>query len=385
MKKSLISIAILGALSNVAMAQSNVTLYGIVDAGITAERGGVKGNVTKATSGAASASRIGFKGTEDLGGGLSAIFKLEAGVRVDSGELDNSSNRLFNREAYVGLSSKTAGTLTIGRQYTPYYEVLRDVADPFALGMAGTAKNLFPVNGFSTAGLNTTTAAGGVNVNNGAVNGTRNDNSVVYKTPNFNGFSGALSYSVGEVAGDSSAQRQIGVSGSYSNGPLNVGLAYNNHNNDSYLVKTNKIGYNTLVAVNYDFKVAKAFFAFGNNQGPNSSTISVDSSYSAASGPYGYAVVPSDKSTNALVGVTVPVGPAGTVLASYTRKDDKQDLNRDADQWAVGYSYALSKRTSTYVAFAKIKNKNGASYTVGNNTEVGTGDKAFNIGVKHSF
>lgn len=381
MKKSLISIAILGALSNVAMAQSNVTMYGIVDAGVTAERGGVRGNVTKATSGAASASRIGFKGTEDLGGGLSAIFKLEAGVRVDSGELDNSSNRLFNREAYVGLSSKTAGTLTIGRQYTPYYETLRDVADPFALGMAGTAKNLFPVSGFSTTGV--TTAA--QTVNNGAASGTRNDNSIVYKTPSYYGFSGALSYSVGEVAGDSSAQRQIGVSGSYTNGDLNVGIAYNNHNNDTTLVKTNEISYNTLVAVNYDFKVAKAYFAFGNNQGPNSSTIAIDSTYSAASGPYGRPVVPSDKSTNALIGVTVPVGPAGTVMASYTRKDDKQDLNRDADQWAVGYSYALSKRTSTYVAFAKIKNKNGASYTVGNNTEVGTGDKAFNLGVKHSF
>ena len=76
MKKSLISIAILGAMSNVAMAQSNVVMYGIVDAGLTSERGGAAGNVTKVQSGVASASRIGFKGTEDLGSGLSAIFKL---------------------------------------------------------------------------------------------------------------------------------------------------------------------------------------------------------------------------------------------------------------------------------------------------------------------
>ncbi|KQQ47245.1 porin [Duganella sp. Leaf126] len=365
MKKSLISIAILGALSNVAMAQSNVTMYGIVDAGITAERGGINGNVTKATSGAASASRIGFKGTEDLGSGLSAIFKLEAGVKVDDGALDNTTNRLFNREAYVGLSSKTAGTLTIGRQYTPYYEVLRDVADPFALGTAGTAKNLFPVSSTSAV-ANVTT-------------GTRNDNAVVYKTPVYAGFSGAVSYSLGEQAGDSSAQRQIGASGWYTNGDLNVGIAYNTHNNDTATIKSNRNGHNSLVAVNYDFKVLKAYAAFGNNKGQNSSVVAVPNAYSAL--PYDN----SENTTNALIGLTAPVGPAGTVMASYTHKNDKDPLNRDADQYAIGYSYALSKRTSTYVAFAKIKNKNGAAYTVGNNTEAGTGDKAFNLGVKHSF
>ena len=365
MKKSLISIAILGALSNVAMAQSNVTLYGIVDAGIVAERGGINGNVTKLGSGTASASRIGFKGTEDLGGGLNAIFKLEAGVKTDDGALDNTTNRLFNREAYVGLSSKTAGTLTLGRQYTPYYETLRDVADPFAMGMAGTAKNLFPV-GSTSAVANVTT-------------GTRNDNSVVYKTPLYYGFSAAVSYSLGEQAADSSAQRQIGVSGLYTNGDLNVGIAYNNHNNDTALIKTNRIGYNSLVAVNYNFKVVKAYFAFGNNKGQSSSVYPVANAYTTV------AVAPSENSTNALIGLTAPVGDAGTVMASFTRKNDKEVFNRDADQFAVGYSYALSKRTSTYVAFAKINNKNGASYTVGNNTESGTGDKAFNLGVKHSF
>jgi predicted porin len=375
MKKSLISIAILGALSNVAMAQSNVTLYGIVDAGITAERGGASGNVSKLTSGAASASRIGFKGTEDLGNGLSAIFKLEAGVKTDDGALDNAQSRLFNREAYVGLSSKTAGTLTLGRQYTPYYETLRDVADPFAMGMAGTAKNLFPVA--STSGLN----ANATNV----TTGTRNDNSVVYKTPTYYGFSGAVSYSLGEQAGDSSAQRQVGVSGSYTNGDLNVGIAYNNHNNDTAAFKNNRIGYNTLVAVNYDFKIVKAYAAFGNNKGQFSSVFPTNTGTNGNGNAYGLIVAPSESSTNALIGLTAPVGPAGTVMASYTRKNDKEVFNRDADQWAVGYSYALSKRTSTYVAFAKINNKNGAAYTVGNNTENGTGDKAFNLGVKHSF
>ncbi|MYN38384.1 porin [Duganella sp. FT109W] len=363
MKKSLIAIAVLAATSSAAFAQSNVTIYGILDAGITAERGGAQGNVTKVTSGAASASRIGFKGTEDLGGGLSAIFKLETGVKVDDGTLDNTNSALFNREAYVGLSSKTAGSLTLGRQYTPYYETLRDVGDPFAMGYAGTAKNLFPVASYMT----------------------RNSNAVVYKTPDLNGFSGAVSYSLGEQQGDASAARQVGGSLGYKNGPLNVAVAYNMKNNDTSVLKTAGVGHNSLIAANYDFKVVKVFAAFSKDKGQGSAPINGAASATATTNAFGYTFAQSADSQDALVGLTAPVSEAGTVMASYIRKNDKESFNRDADQWAIGYNYALSKRTSTYVAYAKIKNKNGAGYTVGNNTEAGTGDKAFNLGLKHSF
>jgi GBP family porin len=363
MKKSLIAIAVLAATSSAAFAQSNVTIYGIVDAGITSERGGKDGNVSKVTSGAASASRIGFKGTEDLGGGLSAIFKLETGVKVDDGTLDNTTSTLFNREAYVGVSSKTAGTVTLGRQYTPYYETLRDVGDPFAMGYAGTAKNLFPVASYMT----------------------RNSNAVVYKTPNLAGFTGSVSYSLGEVAGDSSATRQVGGSLAYGNGPLNVAVAYNMKNNDTLTTKTAGVGHNTLVAANYDFKVVKVFGAWSKDSGQGSAPINGAASATATTNAFGYTFAQSADSRDALIGLTAPLGASGTLMASYIDKDDKEVANRDASQWALGYSYALSKRTSTYVAYAKIKNKNGAGYTVGNNTEAGSGDKAFNVGLKHSF
>jgi predicted porin len=127
------------------------------------------------------------------------------------------------------------------------------------------------------------------------------------------------------------------------------------------------MGHDSLLAVNYDFQVAKAFFAYGRDKGQLTQTS------------------PVVDSNNILVGATVPVGPAGSVIASFTRKNDKSIANQDADQWALGYTHALSKRTSAYVAYAKIKNKNGAFYTVGNNTEAGTGDKAFNVGLKHNF
>jgi predicted porin len=357
MKKTLISLAVLAAASSAAHAQSNVTIYGIVDAGIAYEQGGKNGNVTKVSSGIGSASRIGFKGTEDLGGGLSAVFVLEGGVKADTGEQDVAGS-IFQRQAFVGLSSKEAGTLTLGRQYTPWYNALAQVGDPFQAGLAGSAKNLFPASG----------------------NNQRFSNSVIYKTPEFNGVSADVAYGFGEQNG-SSTGRQLSASLMYSNGPLNARLAYLNHNNDTStgtVITERGIGHNTLLAVNYDFQVAKAYFMFGQNKGLNSSPLPNASAYTTA------AVAASTDNRNYLVGASVPVSAAGNVIASWSKVDDKE-FSRDADQWAIGYTHNLSKRTQTYIAYAKIKNKNGASYTVGNNSEAGTGDKAFNIGMKHSF
>ena len=356
MKKTLISLAILAA-SGAAYAQSNVTIYGIVDAGLSAERGGKGGNVTKVSSGVASASRLGFKGTEDLGGGLSAVFLLESGYKADTGESDVAGS-IFNRQAYVGLSSKDAGTLTLGRQYTPWYNALSQVGDPFQAGLAGSAKNLFPANG--------------VNL--------RNSNTVVWKTPEFNGLSGEVFYAFGEQK-SSSTQRQLGLSVNYQNGPLQARLAYNNRNNDAVVnnvVQDKEIGHNTLLAVNYDFKVAKAYFMYGSNKGLNSAPLPNATAYTAT------AVAASTDSRNYLLGASVPLSAAGSLVASWSSVDDKS-FNRDADQYAIGYLHSLSKRTTAYMAYAKIKNKNGASYTVGNNADVGTGDAAYNVGIRHSF
>ena len=353
---------IIGAFAAQAQAQSNVTIYGIVDAGIVSERGGAAGSVTKVTSGIGSQSRLGFRGTEDLGNGLSAIFQIETGLKVDDGTLDNSNNALFNRQAFVGLKSKEAGTLTLGRQYTMLYNAMSQVADPFGAGYAGSIKNLFPA-----AGAN-----------------TRVSNAVVYATPVVSGFSAEALYALGEQAGSTEAGRQFGLGLNFSQAELNARLVYNNRNNDTVASGTTAAvnrdsGRNTLFAINYDFKVVKAYFAYGADKGVNSAALPVANAY-------GYAVAPraSLDSNDILIGVQVPVG-SGTIMASAIRKNDKTNFNQDADQWAVGYLHALSKRTGAYIAYAKIKNKNGAGYTVGNNNEAGTGDKAFNIGVRHTF
>jgi predicted porin len=355
MKKALTAIAILGAFSSLAQAQSSVAVYGIVDAGIVREQGGVNGSATNISSGIGSASRLGFRGTEDLGNGVSALFLLEAGYRLDTGASD-VAGAIFNRQAYVGLKS-AAGTLTIGRQYTPYYNAVSQVADPFGAGFAGSAKNLMP-----TAGVN-----------------TRTSNSIVYVSPVVSGFSGELSYSLAEQGSNSIAGRQLGAALSYGAGKLNARLAHNHRNNDIAALDR-PIGRNTLLAANYNFGPARAFAAWGINQGLNSAPLANNSN------PFGAPAAPAASldSRDMLIGVQVPFG-ANALMASFIRKDDKSAFNQDADQWALGLTHSLSKRTSLYTSFGKSRNRNGAGYTVGNNSDVGSGDTAYNAGVRHSF
>jgi GBP family porin len=357
MKKTIITTALLCAMHQAALAQSGITIYGLVDAGIEAERGGAAGNIVKVSSGIGSASRLGFKGTEDLGGGVSALFVLESGYLVDTGASD-VAGAAFNRQAFIGLKSKTLGSATLGRQYTLTYNALGQVGDPFGAGLAGSAKNLFPVAGASL----------------------RANNSIIYSSPAVNGFSAEALYAVGEVAGNSSAGRQFNLGLNYANGPLTARLAYNNRNNDTALVTTNSIGHNTLFVANYDFTIAKLFFAYSADKGMNSAPLN-----NATPQPYGRVFTPTLKGDDLLLGAQVPVGPAGTLIASWIRKNDKTAPNQDAQQYAVGYTYALSKRTSAYASYGMMKNKNGAAYTVGNNSDAGTGDRATNIGVRHSF
>jgi general bacterial porin, GBP family len=352
-----IPIVMLLAASGAATAQSNITIYGIADAGIVNERGGAAGNVTKVSSGVASASRLGFKGSEELGAGVSALFVLEAGISIDTGALA-SSGQAFNRQSFLGLASKDAGSLTVGRQYTLTYNALGQVGDPFGSGLSGSAKNLFPV-----AGAN-----------------LRANNSIIYTTPVKNGFSAGLLYSLGETAGDSEAGSQYNVSINYAKGPVNARLAHNHRNNDSATLTGTDSGRNTLFVANVDFKVVKVFFAYSNDKGLNSAPLN-----NATPLPYGKVFRPSLRGDDTLVGVTIPVGPAGTIMTSYIRKNDKTTPNQDAAQYAVGYVHALSKRTSAYTSYGMIDNRNGAGYTVGNNAETGSGDRAFNIGLRHTF
>jgi predicted porin len=342
MKKSLLALAI-GFLASSAFAQSSVTVYGVADAGIVKDSGN-GANTTKVSSGVASESRLGFKGSEDLGNGTKAVFTLEAGVNLDTGT-SSQSGTAFGRQAFVGLSNTAYGTLTAGRQQTSLYNTLANVADPFKVGLAGSTLNLFSTGGDGT---------------NSTSNHSLN-NSVKYETPSFAGFSGDVIYGFGEVPGSVKAARTTGGSVGYADKAANVRVAYSKSENPfaSDSLRT------TLVAGSYDLGYVKAHAAYATNKGSSDFSADVDS-------------------RDMLIGASAPVGP-GKLMVSYIRKDDRSVLSQDANQIGIGYTYDLSKRTDVYTSYARISNKNGASYTVGNASEAGSSDRSFNVGMRHSF
>ena len=341
MKKSLMALACASAFAASANAQSTLTTYGIVDMGFVAESGGPLGSLDKITSGAQSGTRLGFKGSEDLGNNMKALFVLETGLIADQGGFGYTpgSDRAFARQSFVGVQSDF-GTLTLGRQYTPFFLALNGVADPFASGLAGNAQNLIPHSGI------------------------RMSNAVKYATPNFSGISGELAYGFGESAGNDRVGRNVGGSIGYSDGPLNIRLAY--HRGNDPVAASALHDSSTMLAANYNFQVAKVFAAYSDNDQQNTAT-------------------GLGRSRDFLLGVTVPIGKHN-FIASYINKDGRSASNLDASQFGLGYTYALSKRTNLYAAWATIDNKRGTLiYRVGNNSELGSGDKAFNLGVRHTF
>jgi predicted porin len=356
MQKTVLALAMALAMGSAA-AQSNVTVYGIADAGLALERGGSAGTITKVSSGMEAGARLGFKGSEDLGSGLSAVFLFENGFAFDTGAA-GQGGLLFGRQAYVGLASKTAGTVLLGRQYTPEYQTL-GFADPFALGLAGDAKNLGAVSGNSSG---------------------RMDNSIKYSSPDLQGAMVELAYAPGEVGTSASAGRQYGFALMYRVGPLALRLGQHTRNNDTATVKNAENARNVLLGAVLDVSWGKANFAYGTAKGTNSSPLR------NSANPYGASVAPvaSKDSKYVMIGTSIVLG-AGTLLASYTRKDDAGKLNQDARLLAVGYKYALSKRSDLYAAYGHITNQHGAGYTVGSSIETGSGNSGMNLGMRHNF
>ncbi|MGN6667502.1 MAG: porin [Trinickia sp.] len=203
MKKSLLALAVMGAFTAPAFAQSSVTLYGVIDAGLTyVNNAGGRHNFAM-QSGIVQGSRWGLKGSEDLGGGTKAIFQLENGYNVFSGGL-GQGQREFGRQAYVGLSNDRFGTLTLGRQYDPVVDNAQ----------ATTFNGQWGAFFSHPADIDNTD------------NGFRVNNAVKYVSPRFAGVQGELFYSFGGVAGSFGSNSTVGAGLNYSAGPLYVGAGY---------------------------------------------------------------------------------------------------------------------------------------------------------------
>ena len=347
MKKSLIALATLAAATG-AFAQSSVTLFGIVDAAVTYSKTGAA-KKTAMTDSALNSSRIGFRGVEDLGGGLKASFHLEAGVNNDNGAGDgtNTNNQAsgqvagtttvgsqgltFNRRSTVSLQGGF-GEVRLGRDYTPLFWN-QTVYDPFGTNGVGASQ--------ANAGANPAALVVGV----------RASNSIGYFSPSFSGFQVQLQTFLGENASNDTTNGKksgsgTGLRATYAAGPLSLALATAKY--DTALNTTHE---GTNFGGSYDLGVAKVMAVYSQDQ----DTVGT---------------VDAAKVKGYLVGLTAPLG-AGTAKVAFS--NSKQGTAVDTDKFAIGYVYGLSKRTSLYTTFAQTKPM--------------TGDKTtgLDFGVSHAF
>jgi predicted porin len=366
MKKSLLALAVLGAFAGAASAQSSVTIYGSLDLGLTKSNGGTAGNNGGAagngaqakawTVQSANAPRLGFRGNEDLGGGLSAQFQIEHRFNVDTGTLNNAST-FWQGRSYLQLSSASAGRVYLGRDYTPaFWPAVK--SDPFGWDGVGQM-GLDMWAGFRTPNPNVTiggaaqTAANpaGIAGNGGNV---RSANTIGYKSPSF----GGLTVQIATGLGENIVGRDDGFNIEYAAGPIYAALGYERvrGSGNAPIVAPvaqalNAKDGDSLVnfAFHYDFGIVKPMFY------------------------YAQAHVDATDASNKFwsLGALAPIGPGNLKAAYY--KWDPEGSNNNRQKFGIGYDYPLSKRTNLYADLGYQKGDNLSSNTT------------YSFGAKHTF
>ncbi len=382
-----------------------------VYAGVPTSR---KVSKTSLSSSGYNSSRIGFRGTEDLGGGLAASFWLEAGLNNDNGtgagigsSTNSTAGLTFNRRSTVSLSGGF-GEVRLGRDYVPTFWN-HTVFDPFGTNGVGTnllqtsANSLVPFNAFYRAptfalGDAASAALAFTRDPEGTASGQNvyASNTIGYFLPaNLGGFYGQLQYKFGEKSTyspaastppktDTRSGRAVSGRFGYANGPVDVAFSYGQQlvASDFYTGMDQKVSDMSLGA-SYDFGVVKLFGEVSRSK------LSVDLKSSLSS-------VPDTDLTGYLIGITAPVGP-GLIRASYSSVkydfNEPFSLNADpkASKLAVGYVHNLSKRTALYATVARVSNKNYANQTVSSSfVGLNTGytpknSTGYDLGIRHSF
>lgn len=256
MKKQVIALAVFSAFAAPVFAQSSVTLYGVIDEGLNYTNNAGGSHVYEMASGYAQGSRWGLKGTEDLGGGLKAIFQLENGFDVNTGKL-NQGGRLFGRQAFVGLADDKYGTLTFGRQYDSVVDYLAQT----------TANGNWAGYLFSHPYDNDNTD-----------NSFRLDNTVKYASPDISGFQFGGAYSFSNDTNFAN-NRAYSFGAQYTNGGLLLAAAYlqadNPGNGSAGAITANDASFIAArmrvfgAGVNYTFGPATVGFTYTNSNYKN--------------------------------------------------------------------------------------------------------------------
>ncbi|HEX8612151.1 MAG TPA: porin [Telluria sp.] len=337
MQCKLMAAVLAAAIPLCASAQSSVTIYGVADAALAKEDTGAPGGSrTVVNSGNQSTSRIGFRGVEDLGNGLSAVFNIEAGVALDTGKQDEV---MFGRRSVVGVKGGF-GTVMIGREYTPIADVA-NASDINGQGFYGTNLNSF-----------------------GSERLTRRiSNSVNYKSNSMGGVIISAGYGLGENLVDGPSKDLMGLAVEYKANNIYVGAGY--HQIERLASGDDK----------------EMIFGAGFTAGP----IEVRGNYMVAN-----PTLANNKYEQANAGVSYTFG-ANKIYGN--AQQSKLENGAKGNGFSLAYSYALSKRTNVYTSYATIRNNNKATFgifsagaqVVPPAGAVGSDPSAFSVGVRHSF
>lgn len=359
MKKTVLALAALAAVSTSAFAQSSVTIYGVLDASLESVKG--EDSVTRVSSDNFNSSRIGFRGIEDLGGGLKAKFNLESPVGVDQGT--SGTGNFWSRAAWVGLEGGF-GELRIGRQ------------DSLIGALAGNT-NILGAQPYDDLAIANTFSGSGSEYR-------RVNNGITYFLPKFvDGLSLAAQYSTAakaEELADQDTGKTWGLSAQYLAGPFGIGAGY--VNSEFNAAGDKDTGW--LAFASYDFGAAKLTGYYEQDD------------REALDGLAAY-----DKRKVYGVKVGVPFGDAFSLSAGVSKVDGAQfTKDREATIVAIKGVYTLSKRTALYALFTNVANDDstdalgglnvsGVNAAGSNNGAAAVGrdstGRAFAIGVRHSF
>jgi len=378
MKKSLLTFGVLSTFAGAAQAQNTVTLYGLIDAGITYTNNQDGNKNFQATSGAVNGSRWGLKGSEDLGGGLKAIFQLESGFSITTGKLGQGS-REFGRQAFVGLSSDQAGSITLGRQYDSVVDYLAP------LSLTGT-----PNGGTQFAHPFD---------NDNLDNSFRISNSVKYQSVNYGGLKFGGLYGFSNDAGGFATNRAYSLGASYNYGPMNVAAGYMQLNNSGTTL-------NSSGAVSDDatFTAARQrTFGAGINYAFGSATVGLVFTQTHLDDATGIGASASGvtdgitlnggsaRFTNYEVNGRYNLTPAWSLSGAYTFTDARIDgVSPKYNQVSVQTAYALSKRTDVYLmgVYQHVSGTGSSGLTADiNGLSASSTDSqvAATIGLRHRF
>lgn len=411
LKKNLLVVSALASASAACLAQSSVTIYGIIDAGVSQVSGLRGGSIKQLNSGIMDGSRVGFRVNEDLGGGWRAIGTLEHRLELDTGTVSNRppsgsqvpdrlaqaarlglpaafqpvvnavsgnigagigvnlAGGFWDRQAFVGLITPV-GAVLAGRQYTPGYEVtatfdIMQTSSSLAAGQVASLPAAFDI---------------------------RLSNSIQYRIQQ-GGFSASAMVAAGE--GSTTTGRFTGAMAMYRGGAFAAGVGYNTRKNE----RDQKSLTNVVAGASVEFGPSKISAMVASIKDDNPTGLSGIAAQVAPSVGAANALLIQNAFINGLrqdaqlahIGYKLTLG-ASTFYAAFTQLDDKRAANADTRSFGVAYSYALSKRTDISAVVTRFDNSGlgqaapgGAGYLGGVTSTAGTDSTSVAFGLRHRF